>query len=437
MSVGFMRTGRRRATLLGVVFLVLGCAQAPSPTPPPRATPLPVVGSTSNGGMRAAGKVVPIQQAELGLPNAGRVQRLAVALGEQVAAEALLLALEDAGAQATLAQAQASLDRAQAHLAEVQTSAPAQAIAAAQARLEALQAHLAQLEEAARPSVVAAAQAAVAAAQAALDQLSNPPPVAEQVAAQAAISNTLVALRQAQENYDKVAWRFDVGLLPESQQLEQATYNLAVAQAHSAALYAAPTADVLAAARAQVQQAQAELDLLLHPATASQLSEAAAQVRAAQAELDLLRAEPQAEVIAMATAELAAAQATLQGAQANLELTVLRAPFTGTVSALKVHLGELVMPGQPLLTLADLSHLQVETSDLSERDVVGVKVGQAASVFVQPLAVEIPGHVMQIAPQANVVGGDVVYTVVVKLDEPAPPTMRWGMSVEVEILVDP
>jgi hypothetical protein len=40
------------------------------------------------------------------------------------------------------------------------------------------------------------------------------------------------------------------------------------------------------------------------------------------------------------------------------------------------------------------------------------------------------------APQTTVIGGDVVYTVVVDPDE-QPADLRWGMSVEVEILPEP
>ena len=92
------------------------------------------------------------------------------------------------------------------------------------------------------------------------------------------------------------------------------------------------------------------------------------------------------------------------------------------------------MPGQVVLTLADLSHLQVQTTDLSERDVTRVSVGQQATVYVEALDVEIGGQVVDIAPQANTVGGDVVYAVTIELDE-QPPGLRWGMSVEVEIKV--
>jgi hypothetical protein len=43
--------------------------------------------------------------------------------------------------------------------------------------------------------------------------------------------------------------------------------------------------------------------------------------------------------------------------------------------------------------------------------------------------------VVGIAPQASVIGGDVVYTIYVELAE-QPAGLRWGMSTEVEIDTD-
>jgi hypothetical protein len=43
--------------------------------------------------------------------------------------------------------------------------------------------------------------------------------------------------------------------------------------------------------------------------------------------------------------------------------------------------------------------------------------------------------VVDIAPRADILGGDVVYGVTIALDE-QPPGLRWGMSVEVEIAVE-
>ncbi len=63
---------------------------------------------------------------------------------------------------------------------------------------------------------------------------------------------------------------------------------------------------------------------------------------------------------------------------------------------------------------------------------VRVAVGQEATVFVEALDIEIPGQVAGIAPEATTIGGDVVYEVIVELDQ-QPPDLRWGMNVEVEI----
>ncbi len=105
------------------------------------------------------------------------------------------------------------------------------------------------------------------------------------------------------------------------------------------------------------------------------------------------------------------------------------------MSDVRVAPGQIVMPGQVVLTLADMRHLRVQTTDLSERDVDRVQVGQEAVVFVEALSVDVSGRVARISPMASTVGGDVVYTVVVDLDQ-QPEGLRLGMSVEVEITTD-
>jgi len=53
-------------------------------------------------------------------------------------------------------------------------------------------------------------------------------------------------------------------------------------------------------------------------------------------------------------------------------------------------------------------------------------------VIFQAVMDPVEGRAVRIASQATTVGGDVVYKVVIELDE-QPSHLRWGMSVEVEI----
>jgi HlyD family secretion protein len=422
----------RRYALLLFAFLLAACNQTPAPTPTPAATPLPPVVNQPGGAVRAAGKVIPARVAELSFAAGGQVQALPVAVGDTVAAADLLVALDTSDADADLVQAQAALFRAEANLAELQAGPRPEAVAAAEARVHAAQARLEQLLTPAGAGEIAAARANVAAAQAALAQLAAGPRQEQRIEALANLSNAEAALQQAQSAYNQVKDRNDIGMLPQSRDLQLATNNYEAAKARYDLLFAGPEADAVAAGQAQVQAAQAALERLLTPATAGQIAEAQAQVDGAQAELALLQAPPRAQTLAVAAVAVTEAEAALQRAQAARAAREIRAPFGGTITALSIAAGETAQAGQPVLTLADLDRLQVETTDLSERDVPLVAVGSPVTILVQASNEQLAGRVAAIAPQSTVVGGDVVYAVTITLDE-QPPTLRWGMTVDVEI----
>ena len=135
----------------------------------------------------------------------------------------------------------------------------------------------------------------------------------------------------------------------------------------------------------------------------------------------------------IARAHVAQAEAALTAARASQAQATLVAPFEAAIVSVDVSRGEVVEAGQVVVTLGDLNHLQVETTDLSERDVPRVKVGQAAIVYIEALNEEIEGQVMRVAPQASIVEEDVVYKVVIQLKQ-QPAALRWGMSAEVSII---
>jgi HlyD family secretion protein len=231
---------------------------------------------------------------------------------------------------------------------------------------------------------------------------------------------------------------------PEALALEQATIAHQTAKALYEALFEGATADQRRAAAAQEEAVRVQIVQAGNQALSAcaQVSQASAAVEAAKAQqtqaeqqLSLLEAGPTAEQIAAASAQVAQAEAAVQVARLALEQAELRAPFAGTISAVAISPGETVAPGQTVLALTDLLHLQVETTDLSERDVARVVLGQEALVYVEALGEEIEGRVVGIAPQSTTIGGDVVYTVYVELGE-QPAGLRWGMSTEVEIATE-
>ena len=145
-----------------------------------------------------------------------------------------------------------------------------------------------------------------------------------------------------------------------------------------------------------------------------------------------IQISPPGEQIEAADARVEQSQHALEAAEAAIAQGTLLAPIDSTVIALNVMPGEYVQTAQVVIELADLNHLQIETTDLSELNVPAVKIGQPATVFVEALNDNFPGRVIAISPIADTIGGDVVFKVTVELDE-QPKSLLWGMSADVEI----
>ena len=196
----------------------------------------------------------------------------------------------------------------------------------------------------------------------------------------------------------------------------------------------------LSAARKAHDKAQANLNYLLSLPDILEVQKADAalevartELDAAQREFDKLKDGPDPAALSLARARVENAQAQLTASQSALGELEIKAPFAGTVSAVRIHANEWALPGQSLLVLADLNHLRVETTDLSERDVPKVALGQPVTMLIKAMNQEVTGHVVEIAPLADTLGGDVVYKTTLDLDN-IPVGLRSGMSVEVQFL---
>jgi RND family efflux transporter MFP subunit len=133
-----------------------------------------------------------------------------------------------------------------------------------------------------------------------------------------------------------------------------------------------------------------------------------------------------------ADARVQQAQVTLELAQINLTEGTLTAPFDGTIASIVVIPGEFVQSDQTVVTLATLNNLQLETTDLSERDIASVKIGAPVTISAAALDQTFDGKVISISPISNTVGGDVVFKVMIAFDE-QPQNLLWGMTAEVTI----
>jgi HlyD family secretion protein len=420
------------ALLAGGGYIVLGRGEnGPAAQAKAGATPWPAVKAGRQ--VLAEARVVPACSVQLGLPVGGVVAEVLAAEGDQVVAGQVLVRLEAARQAAAVAQAEAQLQRAQTGLGKLRAGPRPQEIGQAQAAVEAAQARLARLSETPGREEVAAAEAAVASAQAALQKvLAGPEEDAATIAA-AEVRRAEIALKQAQWDYDRVAYGDSVGASPQAARLEQATLDYKAAVAAYRQATRGPTQADIAAAESRLAQARADLARVQQPASRADIAEAQAEVRRTQAQLEMLQAGVQPQDVALAEADVAAAQAVLAQARAALAETELCAPFAGTIASVNVKAGEYIAAGSLVVQLADLSAWQVETDDLTELRIVDVRAGAPVTVTVDAIpGLELTGRVAYVKAIGENKFGDITYGAVVRLDR-QDERLRWNMTASVSI----
>jgi HlyD family secretion protein len=489
-----MRTHISHLWLLPIAGLLLsGCAglggTAAAPTATPDAAPPPAR-------VVADGKILPARSADLRFLGPGLVGEIMVAEGDHVAEGAPLARLDSAELELNAEHARAALTQAQAAYEQLAAGAAPDTIAAAEASLAQAQAGARQVVGSVSPSDLAAARADLAQARAAQAQLQAGPKAdaikqaraalaqaqadlqsqrdalaAAKGAADLGVQQAANALRDAQDAYSRTYWdnrkaEGQPGDLSQTQKDAEESARRTVQNAEAALAQArldleqARQAEVsgIASATARVGQAQASLDLLLTGADADQIAGARARVAAAeaalarltgdarsgavdaadaavqqaQANLSQLKAGPRSVDLAVAKAQVQAAAVAVRQAELAIERATLRAPFAGTVVAIHLKAGELT-PAEPAIVIAETSAWKIETSDLTELDIVAVNLGDQVTLSFDALPdLTLQGIVTDIKGLGSTYQGDVIYTVVVK-PSGWDPRLRWNMTATVTI----
>lgn len=133
------------------------------------------------------------------------------------------------------------------------------------------------------------------------------------------------------------------------------------------------------------------------------------------------------EEIAVRQAHLELAREALKMSRVKLAYTVLAAPVSGVVVVRQAELGEVVAPGTPVVTIADMDHLWVR-GYLNETDLGRIRWGQPATVHTDTYPDKVyRGRVSFISSQAEFTPKSVetykervtlVYRIKIDLDNP-------------------
>lgn len=161
-------------------------------------------------------------------------------------------------------------------------------------------------------------------------------------------------------------------------------------------------------------------------------------LESANAQYEISKAQHQAIIF-----QIEQAQASLQSTLDTLSKTVYHSPIDGIITSLRVEEGEIAMigtmnnPGTILMTIADLSVMEVEV-EVDETDVIGVKNGQMAEVRVDALPDQtIEGKVTEIGSsalqQTTTAQESKDFKVVITLENP-PESLKPGLSASADII---
>jgi HlyD family secretion protein len=329
---------------------------------------LPQTATVQRGGLQAivgtSGTVSPSQSLDLTFGVAGTVSKVLVAVGDEVKDGQALAQLDTRDLESQVASAEISLKL-------------------AQDSLDQLKAPPTQLE-------IDQAKAAVATAQQAYDAAKVKDVAWQKAQLELALSKVRKTLEDAQAAYDRVSWRPEISMLPQSVALQQATEDYKEAlDTYNIGMAAVSDAPIQAAAAALESAKQALADLQAGP-TDEELMSAQAQVAA---------------------------------------------PFDGTITSVDIVTGQAVAQSGVVMSLADLVHLETYPN-LPEVDVVNVKAGQTAELTLDAYPDNtLTGKVTQVALVGTVTQGVVNYPVTIAIDSATVP-IKPGMTASISIIVD-
>ncbi len=339
--------------------------------------------------VNATGRIEPKAEVEMRFENAGSVAEVLVERGQYVTAGSVLARLE--------------------------TTELALAVRRAEIDLAEQEAALAQLYEPASAEEIASAEAAIAKAQANLAEVQAGPDEDEITKAAADLRKAEIELKEKQWAYDQVAYKGDIGAMPQANELQEATINY--------------------------ESALAEYNLAIEEPTEADLADARSQLAQAQANLAELLKKPSAGEVAAKQAAIDKAQIDLEEKRRDLETAELVAPRAGVILEVNIEPGERTFDeagDDAAIVIADTSTYLLKM-EVDEIDIGRVKQGQPATIALDAIPEqEFTGHVADVAPRPvkkeDAANSIVTYEVTITFDAiSADSALRSGLTANAAI----
>ncbi|MEL6461963.1 MAG: efflux RND transporter periplasmic adaptor subunit [Cyanobacteria bacterium J06621_15] len=343
----------------------------------------------------ANGKIEPERSINISPKNAGVIKSLLVEEGDTVKKGQIIAYMDDSNLQGQYTQAKAGVASQEASLEKLKAGNRPQEIAQSKAQLEEAQANLNKLIAGNRPQDIAQAEAR--------------------------LNRAKVSLNQAEAELNRYQQLFNAGAISRQ--------NLSTYQTNKET------------ALTQVREAEQALNLLKIGSRQEDIQQARAKVKQLQESYSLIKAGTRKEDINQALAQVNSARGSLQTILAQIDDTVIRAPFDGVITKIYSKPGSFVTPNtaggssssslnSSILSLTANNQL---VANIAESNLAKIQIGQKVNITTDAYPGKVfIAKVTQIAAQASVQQNVTSFEVKAEITSSEKNLLRSGMNVEAE-----
>lgn len=397
-----------------------------------------------------SGKVVAVDDVDLGFIQGGRVEAVYVLVGDRADTGRVLAELENDDTRALVLQRRAALLTEQANLQSLLEGTREEELAVSRAAVTSAEVTLSQATQSLLEAVQDAFRAADDAVRVQVDQFVSNPRTTPQLSFNTSNSSAEVSTETKRFQIESVLndWETTVFSLTVTDDLNAAlttaksnlsqVSDLLVA-ASAAVNQGFPTGSVTTATlesyATDVAAARSSVSAAITALTSAETTQksAAASLESAQKSLALLEAGATASSVAAQEAKVEAARAQVLDAEAQLNKTFITAPFDGVVTKVEVEPGETVAANKLVVSLISDDAFQIE-SFVPEINIALLKVGDTAQVTLDAYGENtfFPARISSLDPAETIRDGVSTYRAVLEFTEDDD-RIKAGMTASVVI----